>query len=59
MGIITIVPFVLLVSAIIYAVVWAIRKTNNPATLAFWQGLLRYGVTCDLATFAMSIGTEI
>jgi hypothetical protein len=44
-------PFLLLAAAIIYAVIWQIRKTNNPATLAFWQGLLRYGVAFDLATF--------
>ncbi|WP_217603167.1 hypothetical protein [Chitinophaga sp. GbtcB8] len=46
-----IVPFLLLAAAIIYAVIWQIRKTNQPATLAFWQGLLRYGVAFDLATF--------
>jgi hypothetical protein len=45
------VPSLLLAAAIIYAVIWQIRKTNNPATLAFWQGLLRYGVAFDLATF--------
>jgi hypothetical protein len=48
---ITIPPFLLLVAAIIYAVIWQIRKTNNPATLAFWQGILRYGVAYDLACF--------
>lgn len=41
----------MLVTAIIYAVIWQIRKTNNPATLAFWQGIIRYGVAYDLATF--------
>ncbi len=50
-GTMTIVPFLLLIATIIYAVIWSIRKTNNPATLAFWQGLLRYGVAFDLATF--------
>ncbi|MHA4812130.1 hypothetical protein ACX0G9_28810 [Flavitalea flava] len=40
-----------LVAAIIYALIWQVRKTNNPATLAFWQGLIRYGVAFDLATF--------
>jgi hypothetical protein len=44
-------PFLLLVAAIIYAVIWQIRKTDNPATLAFWQGVLRYGVAFDLACF--------
>ncbi|MBC9911563.1 hypothetical protein [Chitinophaga varians] len=47
----TIIPSLLLLTAIIYAVIWSVRKTNNPATLAFWQGLLRYGVAFDLATF--------
>lgn len=50
-SLIAIVPFLLLAAAIIYAVIWQIRKTNNPATLAFWQGLLRYGLAFDLATF--------
>ena len=49
--IISITPFLLLVAATVYAVIWQLRKTNNPATLAFWQGLLRYGVAFDLATF--------
>jgi len=48
---IAITPFLLLVAAIIYAVIWQLRKTNNPATLAFWQGLIRYGVAYDLACF--------
>jgi len=48
---IAIVPFLMLAVAIIYAVIWQIRKTNNQATLAFWQGLLRYGLAFDLATF--------
>ncbi|NML36782.1 hypothetical protein HHL17_06190 [Chitinophaga sp. G-6-1-13] len=48
---ITIVPALLLAAAVIYAVIWSVRKTNNPATLAFWQGALRYGVAFDLATF--------
>jgi len=38
-------------TAFIYAVIWQIRKTNHPATLAFWQGLIRYSVALDLATF--------
>lgn len=44
-------PFLLLAAAIIYAVIWQFRKTNNPATLAFWQALIRYGVAYDLACF--------
>lgn len=38
-------------AAIIYVIIWQIRKTNRPATLAFWQGLIRYGVAFDLAEF--------
>lgn len=48
---ISIIPFTLTTVAIIYAIIWQVRKTNKPATLAFWQGLLRYGVAFDLATF--------
>jgi len=46
-----IIPLVLVVAAVIYAVIWQARKTNNQATLAFWQGLIRYGVAFDLASF--------
>lgn len=46
-------PFLLLAAAIIYAVFWQFRKTNNPATLAFWQGVIRYGVAYDLASFGL------
>ena len=49
--VISIFPFLLLVAAVIYALLWQVRKTNNPGTLAFWQGLIRYGVAFDLATF--------
>ena len=42
------------VAGIIYAVIWQARKTNYPATLAFWQGLIRYGVAYDLAEFGWS-----
>jgi len=49
--IISVIPFVMVTIAIFYAIIWQIRKTNNPATLAFWQGLIRYGVAFDLATF--------
>lgn len=41
----------MVIAAIIYAVIWQARKTNNPSTLAFWQGLIRYGVAFDLAEF--------
>jgi hypothetical protein len=44
-----IIPFLLLAAPVIYAVIWQLRKTNKP--LAFWQGLIRYGVAFDLATF--------
>jgi hypothetical protein len=50
-GIISAISFLLLAAAVIYAVIWQVRKTNKPATLAFWQGLIRYGVAFDLATF--------
>ncbi|MBS1564456.1 MAG: hypothetical protein JST39_08695 [Bacteroidetes bacterium] len=45
------VSWLLAAAAIIYAVIWQIRKTNRPGTLAFWQGVIRYGVAFDLATF--------
>lgn len=45
------IPFVFAIAVIIYAVIWQARKTNNPATLAFWQGLIRYGLAFDLAEF--------
>ena len=47
----TIIPFLTIVAAIVCALLWQARKTNNPATLAFWQGLIRYGVAFDLAEF--------
>jgi len=47
----SIIPFITVVVAIIYAIIWQIRKTNNQTTLAFWQGLIRYGVAFDLAEF--------
>lgn len=50
-GIISSASFLLPVVAVVYAVIWQLRKTNNQATLAFWQGLLRYGIAFDLATF--------
>jgi hypothetical protein len=48
---ISITPFLLMAVAIIYAIIWQNRKTNKLETLAFWQGLIRYGVAFDLATF--------
>jgi hypothetical protein len=47
----SIIPFLTLTAAIIYLILWQARKTNNPSTLAFWQGLIRYGVAFDLAEF--------
>jgi len=45
------IPPILLAVSVIYVIIWQIRKTNNPGTLAFWQGLIRYGVAFDLAMF--------
>ena len=47
----SIIPFLTVATAIVYALIWQARKTNNPSTLAFWQGLIRYGVAFDLAEF--------
>ena len=49
--VISMIPFLSLAAAVIYAFIWQARKTNRPATLAFWQGLIRYGVAFDLASF--------
>lgn len=49
--VINIIPFLFLVTAVVYAFIWQARRTNRPATLAFWQGLIRYGVAFDLAEF--------
>jgi hypothetical protein len=49
--VISIIPFLSLLAAIIYAFIWQARKTNRPDTLTFWQGLIRYGVAFDLASF--------
>ena len=46
-----IIPFLAVVAAVIYTIIWQARKTNSPSTLAFWQGLIRYGVAFDLAEF--------
>lgn len=50
-GRLTLIPMLTLAMAMVYAMVWQARKTNHPATLAFWQGLIRYGVAFDLAEF--------
>ena len=50
-GSLSIIPILTIVVAVVYALIWQVRKTNNPATLAFWQGLIRYGVAFDLAEF--------
>jgi hypothetical protein len=51
MPLIRIMPFLLVTVAVIYAIIWQLKKTNKADTLAFWQGLIRYGVAFDLATF--------
>ncbi|MDB5279540.1 MAG: hypothetical protein JWR61_4495 [Ferruginibacter sp.] len=50
-GSFSIISLVTVVTAITYAFIWQARKTNTPSTLAFWQGLIRYGVAFDLAEF--------
>ena len=47
----SIIPFLTVTTAVVYTLIWQARKTNNPSTLAFWQGLIRYGVAFDLAEF--------
>lgn len=47
----SIIPLITVAVAIIYVIIWQVRKTNNLTTLAFWQGLIRYGVAFDLAEF--------
>ena len=44
-------PILCFFAAVIYAFIWQARRTNRPSTLAFWQGLIRYGVAFDLAEF--------
>ena len=46
-GALSLLPFITVVAAVIYAIIWQARKTNNETTLAFWQGLIRYGVAFD------------
>jgi hypothetical protein len=50
-GSLSFIPFLTVLTALVYAVIWQARKTNNSNTLAFWQGLIRYGVAFDLAEF--------
>jgi len=45
------IPFITFIAAIIYVFIWQSRKKNDLANLAFWQGLIRYGVAFDLAEF--------
>jgi hypothetical protein len=47
----SIIPLLTVATAVVYALIWQARKTNDPSTLAFWQGLIRYGVAFDLAEF--------
>ncbi len=47
----SVLPFAGLLIGIIFALIWKARRTEKPATLAFWQGLIRYGVAFDLAEF--------
>src|SRR6476646_10505747 len=47
----SVIPFLTLIAAVVCALIWQVRKTNSPATLAFWQGLICYGVAFDLAEF--------
>src|SRR4029078_9999284 len=47
----SIIPFLTVTAAIVYALIWQARKTNNASILAFWQGLIRYGIAFDLAEF--------
>ena len=50
-GSFAIIPVVTVVAAIVYALIWQARKSNNPSILAFWQGIILYGVAFDLAEF--------
>jgi len=45
------IPLLAVVAAVAYCLIWHARKTNSQPTLAFWQGLIRYGVAFDLAEF--------
>jgi hypothetical protein len=50
-GTLTLIEFITVSVAVIYAFIWQARKKDNPGTLAFWQGLIRYGGAYDLASF--------
>jgi hypothetical protein len=47
----SIIPLLTTIVAIVCALIWQARKTNNASALAFWQGVIRYGVAFDLAEF--------
>jgi len=47
----SIIPILSVIIAIVYALIWQARKKDNAAILAFWQGLIRYGIAFDLAEF--------
>lgn len=49
--VLSVIPFITVAAAVIYVIIWQVRKANKPATLAFWQALIRYGVAFDLAEF--------
>lgn len=51
MRVLSMIPLLAVTAAVIGLIVWQARKTNKPGTLAFWQGLIRYGVAFDLAEF--------
>jgi hypothetical protein len=51
MRVMSLIELVSIAFAVVYAIIWQLRKTNNPRTLAFWQGLIRFGVAYDLASF--------
>ncbi len=47
----SVVQLLMVAAAVIYAFIWQVRRTDKAGTLAFWQGLIRYGVAYDLASF--------
>lgn len=50
-GSFSIIPLITVIIAIVYSFIWQIRKKDDPSVLAFWQGLIRYGIAFDLAEF--------
>lgn len=50
-GTMSLIEFITVAAAVVYAFIWQTRKRNSPGTLAFWQGSIRYGVAYDLASF--------